>query len=133
MDLKSNPVFKLTTLKPFHSHTPERQKSVKSERIKSHLTINEEEIQKSSSSHSVLKSRTTLQPFHREEKLRKVKKGRKMAKRNKFVKNHRARKVYARKQAKCDQQNLEECVDGCTKVEDILEYSGCVVQCSEVC
>ena len=126
-------MFKLTTLKPIH--TTEKQKSVKSEGIKSHLTICEEEIQKSSSSSHlvkkpVLKSRTTLQPFHREAKLRTVKKGRKMVRKNKFP---RARKVYARKQAKCDQQNLEECVDGCNKVEDILEYSGCVVQCSEVC
>ena len=130
-------MFKLTTLKPFH--TTERKKSVKNGRIKSHLTINEEEKQKySSSPHLNLNKktalkRTTLQPFQKEEKPSIVKKERKKAKRNKFVKNPRARKVYARKQAKCEQQNLEECVDGCTKVEDILEYSGCVVQCSQVC
>ena len=128
-------MFKLTTLKPFH--TTERKKSVKNGRIKSHLFINEEEKQKSSShphfdENPVIK-RTTLQPFHNEEKLRTVKKERKKAKRNKSVKNPRARKVYARKQAICEPQKLEECVDGCTKVEDILEYSGCVVQCSQVC
>ena len=128
-------MFKLTTLKPFH--TTERKKSLKNGRIKSHLTINEEEKQKSSSSSHLDKEtvfkRTTLQPFHREEKQRTVKKERKKAKRNKFVKDPRARKVYARKQAKCDQQTLEECVDDCTNIEDILEYSTCVVQCSEVC
>ena len=128
-------MFKLTTLKPFH--TTERKKSVKNGRIKSHLTINEEEKQKSSSSSHLDKEtvfkRTTLQPFHREEKQRTMKKEKKKAKRNKFVKNFRARKVYARKQTKCEPHNLEECVDGCTKVEDILEYSGCVVQCSQVC
>ena len=80
------------------------------------------------------KLRTTLRPsYHSSDKLKTVKKARRVS-RNKVL-DHRARKVYAKKKAtsKCDKQSLENCVDSCTVVEDILEYSGCVVHCSEVC
>ena len=33
----------------------------------------------------------------------------------------------------CSAPSLEQCVDSCTALEDIYVYSGCVVQCSEVC
>ena len=33
----------------------------------------------------------------------------------------------------CKSLTLEECVDSCTTIEDIYNYSGCVVKCSEDC
>ena len=138
LDLKNDPVFKLrTTFKPFH--TTDRKKTVKKERIKSQLNINaKQKISKSypyQDDRLVLKLSTTLKPFHSPEKPKIVKKGRKIARsRSPFVIKHRARKVHTEQEAsKCDNQSLEGCVDGCTDVEDILEYSGCVVQCSEAC
>ena len=138
LDLTNDPVFKLrTTFKPFH--TMDRKETVKKERIKSQLNFNEKKRSRISfpfqDNQEVFKLRTTLKPFHSSEKPKKVKKGRKIARsRNPLVLKHRARKVHTEKEAsKCDKQNLEGCVDGCTDVEDILEYSGCVVQCSEVC
>lgn len=137
LDLTNDPVFRLrTTFKPFH--TKDRKKTVKKERIKSQWNINaKKKISKSSpyqDDQSVLKLSSTLKPFHSSEKPKILKKGRKITRsRNPFILKHRARKVHTEKEAsKCDKQSLESCVDGCTDVEDILEYSGCVVQCSEV-
>ena len=76
-----------------------------------------------------------LKPFQNSEIANSPKQRRKHA-RNKLIKNYRARKIYAGKKEKvsrCETQNLEKCVDGCTEVEDILEYSRCVVQCSKKC
>ena len=132
-----SPLFKSRRiLEPFQNS--EQAKTVKEKRImKSQMNKNEKK-RKSSSSPSqdkldLIKLRTTLRPsYHSLDKLKTIKKARKVS-RNKVL-NHRARKVYAKKKStKCDKQNLENCVDSCTVVEDILEYSGCVVHCSEVC
>ena len=132
-----SPLFKSRRiLEPFQNS--EQAKTVKEKRImKSQMNKNEKK-RKSSSSPSqdkldLIKLRTTLRPsYHSLDKLKTIKKARQVS-RNKVL-NHRARKVYAKKKStKCDKQNLENCVDSCTVVEDILEYSGCVVHCSEVC
>ena len=132
--LTDDPLFKSRrTLERFQNS--EQAKTVKEERIiKSQLNKNEKKRKSSSSPFQdkldLKKLRTTLRPsYHTLEKLKTIKKARQVS-RNKA----RARKVYAKKKStKCDKQNLENCVDSCTVVEDILEYSGCVVHCSEVC
>ena len=33
----------------------------------------------------------------------------------------------------CKGSSLEDCVDGCTSIDDIFKYSGCVVTCADAC
>ena len=80
----------------------------------------------------VFKLSTTTKPVSRIEKHKTGIKGRRIA-RKKVSHHPGARKGSVRRKERCETPNLETCVDGCTELEDILEYSGCVVRCSEVC
>lgn len=51
----------------------------------------------------------------------------------KAVKTRKRLRAQSQVVTACSAPSLEQCVDSCTALEDIYVYSGCVVQCSEVC